>query len=180
MTPLRLTLLALLAVSLLLCPGVSALLNPAALYCTGLNNTYSITTGPDGGQTGTCLLPNNTSVDAWEFLEGRVAQQYSYCGLNNYSVHTVTDAERCAGISSTRCALCVLPGGKETEATELMVLSFKEPGLVVSSAPCSGGTCSTEPPTTPPGSKNSIPVGGATILGAIGAAAGIARLFRQK
>ncbi len=32
----------------LLFPGASAMLNPAATYCTGLNYTYTVTTTPDG------------------------------------------------------------------------------------------------------------------------------------
>ena len=119
-------------------------------------------------------------MDAGEFLEGRVAQKYRYCGLNNYSIHTVTDANLCAGIYSSRCALCVLPDGKETEVTSLMGLTFKEPNLVVESASCTGTTCSPNPPTPATPAKNSIPVDVATILCAIFAAAGVAIGMRKK
>ena len=146
MTSIRIVALVLLAGALIFCPGVVALLNPAAMYCTGLNNTYAITTAPGGGQSGTCILPDKKAVDAWKFLEGRVAQEYSYCSLNNYSVHTVTDANLCAGIYSTRCALCVLPDGSEKEVTRLMNLTFREPNLVIETPSCNGKTCPVNPP----------------------------------
>jgi putative hemolysin len=180
MTSKRIVVLVLLVGAFILCPGVAALLNPAAIYCTSLNNTYTITTGPNGGQIGTCILPDKKAVDAWQFLEGRVAQKYSYCGMNNYSVHTVTDASLCAGISSASCALCVLPDGKEKEVTALMGLNFKEPNLVVETTSCGGNTCTVNPPAASTQSKNSIPIGTTTILCAIGSAAGIAALMKRK
>ena len=176
----RIVVLVLLVGAFILCPGVVALLNHAAIYCTSLNNTYTITTSPGGGQVGTCILPDKKSVDAWQFLEGRVAQNYSFCGLNNYSVHTVTDASLCAGISSTSCALCVLPDGKEKEVTGLMGLTFKEPNLVVETTSCGGNTCPVNPSSSKTQSKNSIPVDIATILCAVGAAAGCAVVMRRK
>jgi putative hemolysin len=180
MTSMRIAILIVLIGAGVVCPGVLALLNPAAVYCTSLNNTYTVTTVPGGGQSGTCVLPDKNAVDAWEFLEGRVAQQYSYCGLNNYSVHTVTDADLCAGIHSTRCALCVLPDGKEREVTALMDLTFKEPNLVIETASCTGNTCSGNPPAVSTQSTNSIPVRTVTILCAIGAAAGVIAWMRRK
>ena len=77
MTSKRIVVLVLLVGAFILCQGVAALLNPAAIYCTSLNNTYTITTSPGGGQVGTCILPDKKSVDAWQFLEGRIAQQYT-------------------------------------------------------------------------------------------------------
>ena len=180
MTSKRIVVLVLLVSTLILCPGVAALLNPAAIYCTSLNNTYTITTSPGGGQVGTCILPDKKAVDAWQFLEGRVAQKYSFCGLNNYSVHTVTDANLCAGIYSASCALCVLPDGKEKEVTELMGLTFKEPNLVVETTSCAGNTCPVTPSSPSTQSKNSIPVNVVTILCAVGAAAGCAVVMRRK
>ena len=180
MTSTRVVILILLVGAFILCPNVAALLNPAAIYCTSLNNTYTITTSPGGGQVGTCILPDKKAVDAWKFLEGRVAQKYSFCGLNNYSVYTVTDANLCAGIYSESCALCVLPDGKEKEVTALMDLTFKEPNLVVETTPCSGNICSGNPPPASPQSTNSIPVTTPTILCAIGAAAGVVAWMRRK
>jgi len=180
MTAKRIVVLVLLVGTLLLCPGVSALLNPAAIYCTSLNNTYTITTSPGGGQVGTCILPDKKAVDAWQFLEGRVAQKYSFCGLNNYSVHTVTDTNLCAGIYSASCAYCVPPDGKEQEVTAMMGLNFKEPNLVVETTSCGGNTCPVRQQTASAQSKNSIPVHVVTILSAVGAAAGCAVVMRRK
>ena len=176
----RIVVLVLLVGAFILCPGVAALLNPAAIYCTSLNNTYTITTSPGGGQVGTCILPDKKGVDAWQFLEGRVGQKYSYCGLNNLTVHTVTDKNLCAGIYSASCALCVLPDGKEQEVTGLMGLNFKEPNLVVETTSCGGNTCPVNPSPPSTQSKNSIPVDVATILCAVGAAAGCAVGMRRK
>jgi putative hemolysin len=145
----HLVLVAILLGAGILCQGVLALINPSATYCIGLNYTYSVTTGPEGGQYGTCILPNNQAVDAWQFLEGRVGQEYSYCERNNYSVHTVTDATLCAGISNSRCTFCVLLDGTEVEVTRLMNLSFREPNLIIEPPSCTGDTCSLQAPSTP-------------------------------
>ena len=145
----HLLLVAILLSAGILCQGVLALINPSAAYCIGLNYTYTVTTGPEGGQIGQCILPDTQAVDAWQFLEGRVGQEYSYCERNNYSVHTVMDATLCAGISNNKCTFCVLPDGTEVEVTELMNLSFREPNLIIEPPSCTADTCSLQAPSTP-------------------------------
>lgn len=56
----------------------NALLNPAAVYCEALGYNYTIQS-TEHGERGLCQLSNGDVVDAWEFLQGKVAQNYSYC-----------------------------------------------------------------------------------------------------
>jgi len=126
-------LLLILAVLPLAAPPASALYNPAALYCTALNYSYTTVTGPDG-MTGYCVLPGNQKVEAWKFLQGKEATQYSYCTKAGYTLETTTDPATCKVFMTDSCAVCVLPDGSKTEVTELMGLDFRE-------RLCSNGKC---------------------------------------
>lgn len=105
--------------------SVSALTNPSAVYCTELGYEY-ITINTETGVRGLCVLPNNQIVNAWWFLEGKVAQEYSYCKKEGYEIKTVVDSETCKKIFTEECAVCILEDGTEVEVAELMNLSFAE------------------------------------------------------
>jgi putative hemolysin len=111
----------------------SALANPAAVYCTALNYTYTSVNGT-GGMTGYCTMPDNQKVEAWRFLQGKEEAQYSYCSQQGYPLEVTTDAKICRVFMTDSCAVCVLPGGSKTEVTKLMGLDFRE--MI-----CSNGKC---------------------------------------
>jgi Domain of unknown function (DUF333). len=106
--------------------SVSALKNPSAVYCEELGYEYLIEVVPGVGQRGLCVLPDNQTVDAWEFLEGKVGQEFSYCTKEGYELKTIEDNEACSGIFTYECAVCIVEDRKEVEVTELMNLSFIE------------------------------------------------------
>jgi putative hemolysin len=112
---------------------VYALLDPAFIYCKelGYKNIVNVT---EGGETDYCQFPNGLSVDAWEFLEGKVAQEFSYCKIMGYEIKTVKNSIICQRLLSEECAVCILPNGTEVEVTELMNLSLRE-GI------CGDGRC---------------------------------------
>jgi putative hemolysin len=112
----------------LVCQAGSALMNPAAVYCSALGYAYDVKTS-DAGQTGFCVLPGNQPVDAWQFLKGTTGQQYTYCARQGYQVKTITDPKQCFSISSGSCAVCLIPDGREVEVTRYMNLDFREPNL---------------------------------------------------
>lgn len=112
----------------------AALRDPAAVYCTALNYTFTLTTVPSGGMADTCILPNNQKVDAWQFLQGRVATEYSYCAKQGYRLVTVNDSKACGVLMTPSCAACILPDGSATEVTKLMKLDLRE-------KLCSNGRC---------------------------------------
>jgi putative hemolysin len=100
-----------------------ALRDPAQVYCEALGYTYTIEETEEG-QRGFCQLPNGQAVDAGEFLQGKVAQEYSYCQQMGYEIRTVKDRETCFTFRTEECAVCVLEDGTEVEVTELMGLTF--------------------------------------------------------
>ncbi len=148
-------LILILAILPLAAPPAAALYNPAALYCTALNYSYSTVTGPDG-MTGYCILPDNQKVEAWKFLQGKEATQYSYCAKAGYTLETTTDAKTCKVFMTDSCAVCVLPDGSKTEVTKLMGLDFRE--KLCSNGKCcdpaTDTTCSFS--TYPPGFLNAV------------------------
>lgn len=132
---------------------VAAMRNPSAVYCTALGYQYNDTVAPDGGMTGYCILPDNERVDAWQFFEGKVAQNASYCVKQGYQIRTVTDPAVCPVLISSTCAICVMKDGSTAEVTKLMNLKFGE-------KICRGNICcdpDTDSSCTLPGAQPGIP-----------------------
>jgi putative hemolysin len=122
----------LLAVALVIVPA-GAMTNPSAGYCSALGYQYMDVTGTDGAMTGYCVLPGNQSVDAWQFLQGKVSPELSYCRKQGLDVRTATDPAICGMLGST-CAVCVKTDGTTQEVTTMMGLDFRE-------KICSGNLC---------------------------------------
>lgn len=108
-------------------PPTMGMVNPSAAYCEALGYEYFSESTPEG-EMGLCRLPNGEAVDAWQFLEGKVGQEYSYCQQEGYQIKTVKDSEKCIKFGTVECAVCVLEDGTEVEVTELMGLDFSCPG----------------------------------------------------
>jgi len=101
-----------------------AMKNPAAVYCEELGYTYKVQK-TELGDLGLCVLPNGKEVDAWKFLEGKDAQEYSYCKKHGYEIKTIMGDYCLERINSLECAVCIVNGEYE-EVTEIMGLSFEE------------------------------------------------------
>jgi putative hemolysin len=121
---------------------VCAMRNPSAVYCKVLGYRYTDRIGSDGSMTGYCTISDNQSVDAWQFFEGKVAQDASYCKKQGYQIRTVTDRRICPELISDTCAVCILPDGSVSEVTHLMNLDFSE-------NICVGTECTVTPTSTP-------------------------------
>jgi putative hemolysin len=124
--------LLLLAVCMVAVPA-AAMINPSAGYCTALGYQYADVAGADGSLTGYCMLPGNQTADAWQFLEGKVSPELSYCKKQGLDVRTVNDPAVCGMLGST-CAVCVKADGSTQEVTKMMGLDFRE-------KICSGDIC---------------------------------------
>ncbi|MFO8100797.1 MAG: DUF333 domain-containing protein [Dehalococcoidia bacterium] len=134
-TGLRLGSIALFAV-LLTAAGFSTAMarkNPAACYCEAMGYEYTVETTPEG-EAGYCILSDNRKVDAWQFVLGQIAREYSYCAQNGYEMKTVYDWETCSGYGMPPCAVCILEDGREVEIIELMNLDLTE-------GECGDGVC---------------------------------------
>jgi putative hemolysin len=116
----------LLCVLLLLPAGVMAMANPSAVYCTALGYMYASGTDAAGDAVGSCTLANGQTVDAWEFLLGRTAQESGYCARNGYQTRVVNDTTACEIYNLPSCAACVFPNGSAIEVTRMMNLDFRE------------------------------------------------------
>jgi putative hemolysin len=125
-------LLILLAAGMLAAPA-GAMINPASGYCTALGYQYTDKVAADGSMNGYCVLAGNQSVDAWQFLEGKVSPGLSYCKKQGLEVRTVSDPAVCGMLGST-CAACVKADGSTQEVTKMMGLDFRE-------KICSGNIC---------------------------------------
>jgi putative hemolysin len=121
-------------VLLLLSFSVSSLKNPSAAYCQSLGYECTTIETPEG-EVGMCVFPDNTSANAWDFLRGREALEWSYCAKEGYKAKYVEDMEMkiCGG--SDECTVCVLPNGTEVEVTRLM-------NLYLGGGVCGNGVCS--------------------------------------
>lgn len=132
--------------------NVYAELNPSAVYCDAMGYKYIINTTPTGSQVGICVLPDGSSVGAWDFLKGKLGKEHSYCEKEGYRLKTISDSPKCFRIYSQECAVCV-KDGEEIEVTKLMNLSFDE-------TVCGDGVCTavedflTCPEDCPSGRRN--------------------------
>jgi len=114
-------------------PSSYALKNPASVYCGALGFT-SFTNTTDQGETDYCQISSSLSVDSWKFLQGKVAQEFSYCKKMGYDIKTVTDITICERLATEECAVCIFPNKTEVEVTKLMNLDFRE-------GKCGDGPC---------------------------------------
>lgn len=75
-------------------PHISALANPATVYCEELNNEFGdyhheIRIDNYGNQYGVCITPDGKDYEDWSFLIGKVGGKYSYCAQKGYDIKTV-------------------------------------------------------------------------------------------
>jgi putative hemolysin len=107
-------------------PGKTyAMKNPAALYCVSLGYEYSVEL-EDSGERGVCVLPDDQKAGGWEFLQGKIGQEFSYCSAQGLDMRTVDDPDTCIVFLLQECAVCILDDGTEVEVTELMGLRFAD------------------------------------------------------
>jgi putative hemolysin len=126
-------LLVLLVLVLFVSP-VAALKSPAAVYCKAMGYQNSGEKDASSNEVELCILPDGKAVDAWHFLRGTAAQQYSYCAKQGYEQKTVASRAICAQFLTDTCAVCVKKDGTEVEVTKVMGLNFDE-------TTCGDGTC---------------------------------------
>jgi len=94
--------------------------HPAAAYCTELGYDYKIKDTANG-QVGVCVI-NGVEYDDWNFFNGKIGQEYSYCALNGYEQITKTDGKNPYSIEY---AVCVDNGKEIGQVHELMDLESK-------------------------------------------------------
>ncbi len=97
---------------------VSAISNPSAVYCESLGYEYEISS-TENGDIGICVISPNIKLDAWEFFEGKIGQQYSYCAMNGYITQTLDDGKNSFSEEYAACA------SAEESVSDLMNLSEK-------------------------------------------------------
>ena len=64
--------------------------NPTAKYAEMLGYRYEISTAAKGGEVGIVHLPDGRMVNAWDFYNGKVAQEFSYAAKLGFDVETET------------------------------------------------------------------------------------------
>jgi putative hemolysin len=84
--------------------------NPAAVYCTALGYEYRTVTADDGSRCGVCVFSEDDQCPAWEFLQGKCGQEYSYCARLGYRTTVRSDGKN--GYSP-EYAVCTGPNGQE-------------------------------------------------------------------
>ena len=102
-------------------PAGAGMANPAAVYCTKMNNRYEIRTAPDGSQSGVCILPDGTACDEWEYYRGRCPAGITpgaatpdivgnFCLSRNNQYQTREEP------GGNQVAVCIFPDGRECDA----------------------------------------------------------------
>jgi len=105
---------------------VSALANPATVYCEEMNNEfggydYQINADENGNQYGVCVV-SGEEYEEWAFLKGRVGEDDSYCVKNGYDIKIVNE-------NGNEYAVCIVPKSRTVESgneNEKSALSSEE------------------------------------------------------
>jgi putative hemolysin len=93
--------------------------NPAAYYCQSLGFIYE-TASTETGQQGVCRLSQDSSCDAWDFLEGKCGQEKNFCARQGLSTKVLADGKNSY---SQEYAVCEDKNGQLLgSATDLMNL----------------------------------------------------------
>jgi len=108
-----------------------AMMNPAAVYCDALGYTYS-TAMTEYGEQGFCGLPDGQVVDAWEFIQGKIAPEWSYCAQKGLSYRHYDESDNSSICQD--CLVCITDSGEEIEVTQYMNLNLDP-------TTCGDGTC---------------------------------------
>lgn len=98
---------------------VLGIANPAATYCQDLGYEWAMEKTEEG-EIGACKFPDSSTAGDWDFLKGKSAQEWSYCKKKGYELKTISNIDKCSSIFSEDCAVCVLKGGVEIEASKLL------------------------------------------------------------
>jgi putative hemolysin/C1A family cysteine protease len=94
--------------------------NPADVYCLELGYRLDTVKADDGLQYAACIFPDGNACDAWQFLEGKCGEPYSYCAQNGFDQIVKTDGKN---PFSPHYAVCVVGKAEVGSVTALMGLS---------------------------------------------------------
>ncbi len=97
--------------------------NPAAIYCKEMGYEYKIVT-TEKGEQGICILPNGQEVDEWDFYEGKVGQDFSYCASKGWPIAAQAKGDN----FSSACTTCVMPDGTQKTVSDLLEIGKKQCG----------------------------------------------------
>ncbi|MFA5072504.1 MAG: DUF333 domain-containing protein [Nitrospirota bacterium] len=69
--------------------AISAIANPASVYCVESGYVNELRTMPDGSQHGICMFPDKTECEEWAFFRNECGARYQKVKNNNQneSVH---------------------------------------------------------------------------------------------
>lgn len=96
--------------------------NPSVAYIEKMGYTYELQKDARGNQSGVVVLPNGLKADAWAFLQGKTASQYSYCAKKGYATETeVVDH----GTFQEVRAVCVRTVNNQKETVPMLELMEK-------------------------------------------------------
>ena len=104
---------------------VSAMRNPAAVYCAESGYSYDVEETPKG-QVGICRFPDGSICNAGDFLEGNCGLEHSFCRMNGYDQRKATGKECRSRDAQTNCLVCIQPNGSAVEVTKIMGLSYDD------------------------------------------------------
>ena len=117
--------------------GVKASPNPSAVYCQNLGYDYEINntldgeigvcifeddvydcTQTDGEEENCTLVKKGIKCNAWDFLNGKCGQEYSYCEKNGYGIKTLSDGKN---PMSEEYAVCIIKPDQELKSASIEI-----------------------------------------------------------
>jgi len=94
--------------------NTSGIQDPSVVYCEEMGYKIKINR-TELGEYGVCVVEENvTEFIAWDFYEGKVGKEYSYCAKNGYDIETISDGK---DPYSPDYAVCILKEGNSSNAS---------------------------------------------------------------
>lgn len=81
-------------------PTISAIANPAAVYCEELGYELSTKTDEEGNEYTVCVFPDGNYCEEWEFFRGECGQEYRKEIECKKAGEEITVGECCEGLKS--------------------------------------------------------------------------------
>jgi len=81
---------------------IANMANPAAVYCGELGYAMENVTRNGGGDAD-CIFPDESRCGQWDFLSGRCGQEFSYCGLQGYTLGEGANIGTCQFPDGSTC-----------------------------------------------------------------------------
>ncbi|MCK4665032.1 MAG: fibronectin type III domain-containing protein [Bacteroidales bacterium] len=103
-------------------------INPAANFCKMMGYQYELSLDNEGNQIGICTLPDGSKVNAWDFYNGKVGNEFSYGA--KFGFNTETEIVKLDGYVIERAVCITMDKGEKIRIPMLELMEVNGEALI--------------------------------------------------